>query len=57
MVNLEVLLHQGPHFERARRRFIDFIAELLADASRSGSIRDDVPSRELAIYACTRSGR
>ncbi|MGY1643691.1 hypothetical protein ACI782_21505 [Geodermatophilus sp. SYSU D00703] len=45
-----VRLHQGEHIDRARRRLLGFIADLVADGARAGEVRGDVPADELAGY-------
>jgi AcrR family transcriptional regulator len=47
---LAALLHQGPHFERAQQHLNRLVADLIADAARSGELRDDVGPDELATY-------
>ena len=47
---LAALLHRGPHMDHARRHLRDFVAGLIADASRAGQARDDIASGELAEY-------
>ena len=48
--DLAALLRRGPHMDHARRHLRDFVAGLIADAARSGQVRDDVASGELAEY-------
>jgi AcrR family transcriptional regulator len=47
---LAALLHQGPHFDRAQQHLNRLVAHLIADAAKSGEIRDDVGPDELATY-------
>lgn len=44
------LLHQGAHVQRAQQHLVDFLQDLLAEAARTGQVRDDVPTGELAAY-------
>lgn len=44
------LLHQGRHAAQARKHLEVFIADLVADGAKSGILRRDVPSIELAAY-------
>ncbi|MGH3052098.1 MAG: TetR/AcrR family transcriptional regulator [Gaiellaceae bacterium] len=48
--DLAALLHQGEHVARAQDHLRDFIRDLLKEAAKTGSVRDDVPSDELANY-------
>jgi AcrR family transcriptional regulator len=47
---LAALLHRGEHVARARQHLSDFVRDLLAEASATGDVRDDVPPDELASY-------
>ena len=47
---LAALVHQGESFERAQRQLSDLIRDLLAEAAKTGVIRDDVAPEELASY-------
>jgi AcrR family transcriptional regulator len=47
---LAAVLHAGEHVARAREHLRAFLRELLADAARSGLIRDDIATEELASY-------
>jgi AcrR family transcriptional regulator len=47
---LASLLHRGEHVARARQHLGDFIRDLVAEGAKSGDVRDDVPSAELASY-------
>jgi AcrR family transcriptional regulator len=47
---LTALVHRGEHFDRARQHLRELIRDLLADAARSGQVREDVPPDELASY-------
>lgn len=48
---LEVLLHSDPQVDKAQRELHQMIRELIEDAVSDGTIRDDIPSPELAGYA------
>jgi AcrR family transcriptional regulator len=47
---LAALLHQGPHFDRAQQHLHGLVADMVADAAKSGELRDDVGPDELATY-------
>ena len=47
---LSALLHQGEHAVRARQQLSAFIRNLLAEAAKTGDVRDDVAADELASY-------
>jgi AcrR family transcriptional regulator len=47
---LAALLHQGPHFDRAQQHLHRLVADMVADAAKSGELRDDVSPDELATY-------
>ena len=47
---LAALVHRGEHLARAERHLRDLIGDLLAEAARTGDIRDDVAPGELAGY-------
>ncbi|MGH6838247.1 MAG: TetR/AcrR family transcriptional regulator [Methylocella sp.] len=47
---LAALLHRGEQVSRAQRRLRDMIRDLLTEGARSGDLRDDVASDELASY-------
>jgi AcrR family transcriptional regulator len=47
---LAALVHRGEHLARAQQHLSDLIRELLADAAKTGDIRDDVAPGELASY-------
>ncbi|WP_410598295.1 TetR/AcrR family transcriptional regulator [Amycolatopsis sp. lyj-90] len=47
---LAALLHQGEHAVRASKELTDFLSDLIAEGAGSGSLRDDVPSGELALF-------
>jgi len=47
---LAALLHRGEHVVRAQQQLHNFISELLADGAKTGDLRDDVASGELASY-------
>lgn len=48
--HLAELLHRGEHIGRARQRLDSLVRDLLADAQKSGDIRDDVAPEELSSY-------
>ena len=48
--DVSALLHRSQHMGDAQHRVQHMIVEVLADAVRSGSVRDDVPVRDLASY-------
>lgn len=48
--DISALLHRGEHIEQAHERLTRLIAGLLAQAARSGDVRDDVAPAELAAY-------
>ena len=43
-------VHRGKHVARAQRRLNGFIRELLTEGAKTGNVRDDVGSEELAAY-------
>ena len=47
---LAALVHRDKHLGHVERHLRDLIGGLLADATRTGDVRDDVPSEELASY-------
>jgi hypothetical protein len=47
---LVAFLHQDEHLAQARRQLHELIRQLVTDAARSGNIRDDAKSDELANY-------
>jgi AcrR family transcriptional regulator len=47
---LGAFLHRGEHVARAQRKLNDLIKELLAEAAKAGTVRDDVTSDELSNY-------
>lgn len=49
-VELVTFLHQDENLAHAQRRLHDLIRDLIADAGRSGDLRDDVAADELARY-------
>jgi AcrR family transcriptional regulator len=48
--DLTALLHRGEHVAQAHDRLTRLIQDLLAQAARSGDVRDDIPPAELAAY-------
>jgi AcrR family transcriptional regulator len=48
--DMAAFLHRGDHVTQAQRHLLSFIADLLAEAARSGHVRDDVEPAELAGY-------
>ncbi|MBI2711119.1 MAG: TetR/AcrR family transcriptional regulator [Actinobacteria bacterium] len=47
---LAALLHRDDQVRRAEAELRDMISDLIADAARHGSVRDDVPPDELATF-------
>jgi AcrR family transcriptional regulator len=47
---LVATLHQGGHAARAENELRAVVSELIADAARTGQVRDDVAPDELAAY-------
>jgi AcrR family transcriptional regulator len=47
---LAASLHRGDHIERAQGQLRDMIRDLLTEAAKTRTIRDDVPPVELATY-------
>jgi AcrR family transcriptional regulator len=47
---ISALVHRDEHVRRAQRRLNDFFRDLLAEGARSGDVRDDVATEELAGY-------
>jgi AcrR family transcriptional regulator len=47
---LATLVHRGEHAMRAHRHLTNMIRDLLAEASKTGEVRDDVAPDELASY-------
>jgi AcrR family transcriptional regulator len=47
---LAALLHRGEHVARAQQQLTDFIRDLLSEGAKTGDLRNDVPSDELARY-------
>ena len=47
---LSALLHRGGHMARAHRKLSALVRNLIAEAARSGDVRNDVPPTELAKY-------
>jgi AcrR family transcriptional regulator len=47
---LAALVHRGEHMAAAQQRLRQFLAGLLADAARTGDVRDDIAPDELADY-------
>jgi AcrR family transcriptional regulator len=47
---LAAALHRTETVAHLRRQLLDLIARLIADAAKSGSVRDDVPPSELALF-------
>lgn len=47
---LATLLHRGEHVARAHHQLSVLIRDLLADGVKSRSIRDDIPTQELASF-------
>jgi len=49
-VELSAFLHGGEHLGQARGALHAVLGDVLKDAVRSGEVRDDIPTRELATY-------
>jgi AcrR family transcriptional regulator len=47
---LAALVHRGEHVARAQQHLSDLIRDLLAEAAKTGDVRDDVAPAELASY-------
>lgn len=47
---LATLLHQGAHVAQAEQQVLDLLAEVIATAAESGTVRRDVPPSDLARY-------
>lgn len=47
---IAALLHQGKHIDQAHQHLTGLIANILADAARTGYVRNDVAPAELASY-------
>ena len=47
---LAALVHRGKHVARAQRRLSKFIRDLLTEGAKTGHVRDDIGSEELAAY-------
>ncbi len=47
---LAAVMHRGQHVAHAWRRLSDLIRDLIAEAAKSGAVRDDVAPDELASY-------
>jgi AcrR family transcriptional regulator len=47
---LVALLHRGEHVAKPQQQLLELIRDLLAEAARSGHVRDDVAADELASY-------
>jgi AcrR family transcriptional regulator len=48
--DLTALLHRGEHVARSHGRLTSLFQDLLAQAARSGEVRDDISPAELASY-------
>jgi AcrR family transcriptional regulator len=48
--DLAALVHQGQHVARAQVELGQFLQDLLAEAAKTGDVRDDVAPGELASY-------
>jgi AcrR family transcriptional regulator len=48
--DLSALLHGGAHMDHAHQRLARLVEGLLADAAKSGDVRDDIAADELAAY-------
>lgn len=47
---LVTFLHRDQHIGHAQQQFHDMIRDLIADGTRTGNLRDDIASDELASY-------
>ena len=47
---LVALLHRGEHVDRAQRKLLNVVRDLLAEVAEAGQLRDDVGPDELASY-------
>jgi hypothetical protein len=47
---LAALLHRDEHVDRAQRRLLDFVKDLIDEAAQAGDLRDDLEAGELAAY-------
>jgi AcrR family transcriptional regulator len=47
---LAALVHRGEHLDRAQQQLGDILRDLLAAATQTGDVRDDVPPDELASF-------
>jgi hypothetical protein len=50
-------LHREEHVARAQQQLSDLIRDLLAEATATGAVRDDVPPEELATYGAAPATR
>jgi AcrR family transcriptional regulator len=48
--DLAALVHQGQHVTRAQHQLSHFLQNLVAEAAKTGDVRDDVPPGELTSY-------
>ena len=48
--DLSSVLHQPAQMAGAQRQLTDLIERLIADGARDGTVREDIPPRELAAY-------
>jgi AcrR family transcriptional regulator len=56
---LAALLHRGEHLARAQQHLMELMRDLIAEAAKSGDVRDDAAPDELAsycLYALTAAG-
>lgn len=47
---LAAFLHRDEHLAGAQKHVQDLIRDLLTDATKTGTVRDDIPTEELAAY-------
>jgi hypothetical protein len=47
---LAALVHQGAHAARAQQHLGNLIRDLLSEAAKTGTVRDDMAPAELASY-------
>jgi AcrR family transcriptional regulator len=47
---LATAVHRGEHLANAQQQLLTFLQNLIADAAKTGQVRDDLPTAELASY-------
>ena len=48
---IAAVVHRDDHDHGPRTKLTDFVSTLIADAAEAGQVRQDVPPKELAVYA------